>query len=288
MFKSDQYELLDFGEGRKLERFGQYIIDRPSPPADRLARSTPRLWKRANARFERTSAETGKWRFDSDLPATWKVSHEVGTFELKPTDFGHVGVFPEQAKNWLWIAHQIQRAKRPLKVLNLFAYTGGSTLAAASAGAEVVHIDSAKNVIGWARRNAKHSNFSDAPIRWICEDAFTFVRRELKRGNTYEAVILDPPAYGHGPKGEPWKLNDHLIPLLTACRELTAKRRAFMLLTCHSTGFGPAELEASLLEGVFGACGAGVDSFPLTLTTDGGRKLLSGVVARWPATMDRD
>jgi len=283
MFAPDQYELLDFGSGRKLERFGTYILDRPSPAADGASKQNAQLWKQANAKFERSSGETGRWTVNSNLPKSWTITHDIGTFELKLTDFGHVGVFPEQAANWAWIVDQVSRAKRPLKVLNLFAYTGGSTLAAASAGAQVVHVDSAKSVVNWARNNANESGLSDAPIRWICEDAFRFVHRELKRGNTYDAVVLDPPAYGHGPKGEVWKIADHLIPLLGACGELTETSRAFMLLTCHSAGFGPAEVEASLLDSVFGACQAGVASHSLSLNTNKGGDLPSGVAARWPA-----
>jgi 23S rRNA (cytosine1962-C5)-methyltransferase len=167
-------------------------------------------------------------------------------------------------------------------VLNLFAYTGGSTLAAAAAGAEVTHIDAAKNVVAWARENAKASGLGEAPIRWITEDAAKFVRREVRRGNRYDAVILDPPSYGHGPKGEAWKLSTDLPALLSGCTELMADRKAFFLLTCHTPGFGPAELEALVSDTLFGRCQQGVTTRNLALTTADGRRLPCGTAARWP------
>jgi 23S rRNA (cytosine1962-C5)-methyltransferase len=184
--------------------------------------------------------------------------------------------------NWRWIAKQVRRAGRPIKVLNLFAYTGGSTLAAARAGAQVVHVDAAKNVVSWARRNARLSGLSEAPIRWITEDARKFVSRELKRENLYDAVVLDPPSYGHGPKGEAFQLDDDLMPLLADCGALTAGHRTFMLMTCHSPAYGPAELEACLADAVLGSCSAGALATTLDLQTGDGRRLNAGVSVRWP------
>lgn len=277
------YQLVDFGNGRKLERFDPFLIDRPSPAAEGHGRVDPDAWRQATARFERRgSKKKGSWNPKTALPATWKFS--LGTFqlELKPTDFGHLGVFVEQAPNWNWIGRRIRATDRSPKVLNLFAYTGASTLAAAAAGAEVVHVDAARNVIAWARRNAEHSELTAAPIRWICEDALKFVDRELRRGHQYDAIILDPPSYGRGPKGETWKLTTDLLPLLHACGQLTAKRRDFVVLTCHSPGFGPAELEACLADAMFGHCQAGGSARHLYLSTTDGRKLNAGVSVRWP------
>jgi 23S rRNA (cytosine1962-C5)-methyltransferase len=282
MFAPDQYALIDFGAGRKLERFGPYVLDRPSPAAEDVAASDTAAWKSTAARFQRTDGERGEWTGADALSATWTIQHSIGTFELKRNEFGHVGLFAEQAENWDWIAAQVRRAGRPLKVLNLFAYTGGSTLAAASAGAVVTHVDAAKNVVAWARRNAELSGLAEAPIRWITEDAAKFVRRELRRGNRYDAVILDPPSYGHGPQGEVWRLSEHLMPLLSGCGQLTDQRRAFILLSCHTPGYGPAELEACLADAVFGSCQAGAIAKPLTVTSADGRKLACGTVARWP------
>ncbi len=282
MFSPDQYQLLDFGRGRKLERFGQFIVDRPSPAADGLAPADSQQWRAADAKFERTAGDQGRWRWKSAQRESWPLTHGPTTFELKPTDFGHLGVFPEQAANWDWLAQRVAAARRPLKVLNLFAYTGGSTLAAAAAGAEVVHVDAAKNVVAWARRNAELSGLADKPIRWIAEDASLFVERELKRGHRYDAVILDPPSYGHGPRGETWKLSTDLAPLLANCATLVERTPTFFLLTCHTPGFGPAELDAILSDTLFGRCQQGVVAKKLSLATSDGRRLACGTVARWP------
>jgi 23S rRNA (cytosine1962-C5)-methyltransferase len=211
-------------------------------------------------------------------------------FELKRTDFGHLGLFPEQAENWDWIsrlsasqgADVPSAAKHPLKILNLFAYTGGSTLAAAAAGAEVTHVDAAKNTVAWARRNAELSGLAAAPIRWIAEDAVKFVKREVKRGNRYDALILDPPSYGHGPRGEVWRLSKHLPRLLDLCAELTAGRPRFMLLTCHTPGYDAESLEKMMREVV--GSKQRVVSRPLTIRTADGRRLPSGVVVRCEIT----
>jgi 23S rRNA (cytosine1962-C5)-methyltransferase len=281
MFSHDQYQLLDFGDGRKLERFGAYVLDRPNPAVDGVPQSTPALWKSAHARYRRTCRDRGQWSVTASLPKTWTITHAAGTFEMKLNEFGHVGLFPEHTESWQWIGLQAKRAKRPLKILNLFAHTGGATLAAASAGAEVVHVDAAEGVVAWARRNAALSGLADAAIRWIVEDAAKFARRELRRGNRYDAVILDPPSYGHGPKGEVWKLAEHLLPLLHDCGKLTAERRAFMLLSCHSPGYGPAELQASLADAVFGHCQSDATAARMNITASDGRKLPCGAVARW-------
>jgi 23S rRNA (cytosine1962-C5)-methyltransferase len=245
---SDQYELLDFGAGRKLERFGPWVVDRPSPAAQDHAPKRPEMWSKAAARYERSEGQRGSWTHAAEIVPEWQVSCGPFALELKLTEYGQVGLFPEQANNWNWIAEQVRAAAAPIKVLNLFAYTGGSTLAAAVAGAEVTHVDAAAGVVTWARRNARVSNLSEVPIRWITEDARKFVRRELKRGNFYDAVILDPPSYGHGPGGEAWKLEEHLGELLTMCDELTAGRRQFFLLTCHSgdLAFSPALLKHTI------------------------------------------
>jgi 23S rRNA (cytosine1962-C5)-methyltransferase len=230
------------------------------------------------ARYERTSGDKGLWQTgDAAIPSPWTLSHDSCRLELKLTDFGHLGVFPEQAANWDWIAEWVRQANRPLKVLNLFAYTGGSTLAAAAAGAEVVHVDAARNTVAWARRNAEISGLADAPIRWIAEDATLFVRRELKRGNRYQAVILDPPSYGHGPKGEVWKLDEGLPELLSLCAELTEADRRFVLLSCHSPGFGPREV-GNMMAQAFGE--QNIETGEMAVVTSAGRTLPSGAMAR--------
>jgi 23S rRNA (cytosine1962-C5)-methyltransferase len=292
------YELLDFGDGRKLERFGTIVLDRPCPAAEGVERSSPDFWNRATARYDRTQGDNGVWTPNGSLPKQWTIrfalncqgSDEPGialTFQVQPTPFGHVGVFPEQFGNWNWIVRQVARTRsaisKTVRALNLFAYTGGSTLAAAAAGAEVVHIDAARNIVDRARGNANLSGLGDRPIRWIVEDAARFCQRELKRGNQYDAVILDPPSYGHGPKGEPWKLEQDFLPLLRSCGELTAQNRGFVIVTCHSPGIGPPELAAYLAEGIFGGCSQPPQADELFLQASNGRRLPSGVFARWPA-----
>ncbi len=279
------YELLDFGNARKLERFATWILDRPCPAAQQHTPANPKAWQNATASYDGTRATAGKW---TPAPSRWKntactiqVSNKLNTtFELAPLPSGQVGIFPEQLENWHWIAEQVRNSKRALKVLNLFAYTGGSTLAAA--GAEVTHVDAAKSMVARARGNAAASGMADLPIRWIVEDALKFCQREVKRGNHYDAVILDPPSYGHGPKGEAWSIRRDLLPLLELCGTLTAQSRAFVLCTCHTPDIGPAELSAYLSDGIFGHCGQPPRVGTLYLETAAGRKLPSGTFARWP------
>lgn len=285
MLPTGQYELLDFGGGRKLERFGDLLIDRPSPAADGLPQSQPARWREAAVCYERTAGDQRVWRRmaaaaggNEPHDERWTIRHGPLTLELRLTDFGQVGVFPEQADNWDWIAAQVRRCAAPPRVLNLFAYTGAATLTAAAAGAEVTHVDAARTTVAWARRNAELSGLSDQPIRWIVDDAPTFVRRELKRGRQYHAVILDPPSYGHGPKGEVWKLAEHLPALLADCAKLTAGDRRFVLLTSHTSGIGPAVLGRLLAEALGMAQG---ESDELALCTSSGRRLPCGAMARF-------
>ncbi len=284
MFDPTQYELLDFGDGRKLERFGEFVLDRPSPAAASNGKELSETeWREASAQFKKDSRGEGCWEPAWPAESCWMIQHRGFQMELKPTDFGHLGVFPEHASAWDWVEKMIRAEGRPLKVLNLFAYTGAATLAAAQAGASVVHVDSAKNIVQWARRNAQRSSLEQAPTRWITEDAMRFVNRELKRGNRYDAIILDPPTYGHGPTGEVWKVSRDLNRLLKACAALTKDQLAFVLLSCHSSGFGPADLQAAMLAAFFGgACQAGGSAGEMTLQTVSGRRLNCGAFARWP------
>ena len=263
-----------------MERFGSLVLDRPCLTAESTAKADPALWERADARFVRTEGKLGQWLSDRELPERWTITHGPLVFELKRTEFGHLGVFAEQAANWDGISQRLHRAQRPLRVLNLFAYTGGSTLTAAAAGAEVVHVDAARNVVAWARRNAELSGLADAPIRWITEEAMKFAGREIRRGNRYDAVILDPPSYGHGPRGEVWRLSKHLPRLVSMCGDLTTGRRRWLLLTCHTPEFDLPRL-ASLVSETLGA--GHVTAEPLTLQAVTGRRLPSGVVVGWEA-----
>lgn len=293
MFTPDQYALLDFGGGRKLERFGEIVLDRPCVEAESDALSEYGLWSTSNAQFVRSAADRGVWSPSHAVPGKWIIEYQpAGTsaehvssklqFELKATDFGHVGIFPEQAVNWDWLTTRLAEYQQPPTVLNLFAYTGGSTLAAAAAGAEVVHVDSAQNTVGWARRNAELSGLTDAPIRWIVEDVQKFVGREVKRGNRYNGIIVDPPSYGHGPKGEVWKLSHHLHLLLRDCASLLRSvEKPFILLTCHTERVELDELRQEL-ETAIGPLPRGeLEAQPLMLETASGRRLPSGIMARW-------
>jgi 23S rRNA (cytosine1962-C5)-methyltransferase len=299
------YELLDFGEGRKLERFGTWVISRPSPAARDAKWQRREDWGRAGLIYADFAEAKDAWcavggRSPFNVPSTETHARSAVDIPLntdqsmrmtiQPCPSGQVGVFPEQFSNWQWIARHVTRLTRggtpgqsaEPKVLNLFAYTGGSTLAAAMGGADVVHIDAAHSSVMMARENAKLSGLAERSIRWIVEDALKFCRREVKRGNRYDAIILDPPTYGHGPKGEDWQIKRDLLPLLELCGELVERQPKFVLLTCHTPGIGPAELSAYLADSIFGHCGQPPRTGELALTTADGRRLPSGAFARWP------
>ena len=284
MFTKDQYQLLDFGDGRRLERFGEFILDRPCPTAEGIQKQGVAEWDQAHARYIRRDPNEGNWQSPNQMPLSWMIKHGNCNMELKLTDFGHVGVFPEHAGNWDWMSRQLQSSGETLKILNLFAYTGGATLAAASSGAEVVHVDSAQNSVLWARRNTESSGLGEASIRWITEDARKFATRELKRGNKYHGVVLDPPSYGHGPKGEVWKIQDDLDELLDLCMELTVQDRRFVLLSCHTSGYLPSDLE-QILDRALGSERTGkIEAGGLAVRAADGRQLPCGIAARWYAT----
>jgi 23S rRNA (cytosine1962-C5)-methyltransferase len=282
MFLHDNYELIDFGGGRKLERFADIVLDRPCRPAEGAQFGVPKAWTSARGRYVESysGSERGRWEWMGPAVDEWMLDHYKLKFALHCTPFGHVGLFPEQAANWDWIADCVTAARRPLDVLNLFAYTGGATLAAAAAGASVVHVDAARNVVAWARRNAELSGLEKSPIRWIADDALAFVRREVRRGRQYDAVILDPPTYGHGPRGQPWKIDSQLGDLLAECRKLMSDP-AFVLFTCHTPAID-RQAAAGWLTALLPSSVAGrVESMELTLTSSTGRRLAAGVAARW-------
>jgi len=282
VFASDDYELLDFGAGRKLERFGPYLLDRPCPAADDAAPSSPARFGDAVARYHRDDAQRGQWTCKSPIGEPWPVRFGPLTMELKLTESGQLGVFPEQVSNWQWIFDEVRKAGH-MKLLNLFAYTGSSTLAAAAAGAEVVHVDAAGGIVDWARRNAEASNLGDAPTRWIVEDAVKFARRELKRGNRYDGLILDPPAYGHGPHGRTWQLARDLDELLMLALELLGDASQLLLLSCHSGRLSqPNELQNCVIEQspALADCGT-LWSGQMCLVSPAGRRLQCGAAVRW-------
>lgn len=235
------YEVIDTSNGEKLERWGDYILVRPDP---QVIWDTPKNlmgWKKPNGHYHRSNKGGGQWEF-FDLPEQWSINYGKLTFNLKPFSFKHTGLFPEQATNWDWFSKLIKNAGRPIKVLNLFAYTGGATIAAAAAGASVTHVDASKGMVGWAKENAISSGLGQAPIRWIVDDCMKFVQREIRRGNTYDAIIMDPPSYGRGPKGEIWKIEEAIHPLVKDCAQLLSREPLFFLINSYTTGLSPAVL----------------------------------------------
>lgn len=236
------YEVIDCSDGEKLERWGKYVLLRPDPQVIWDTPKKNKNWKKLNGHYHRSKKGGGEWEF-FDLPEQWQIHYKSLTFNLKPFSFKHTGLFPEQAANWDWFSEKIKKANRPIKVLNLFAYTGGATLAAATAGASVTHVDASKGMVTWAKENAVSSGLGDAPIRWIVDDCVKFVEREIRRGNHYDAIIMDPPSYGRGPKGEIWKIEEAVYPLIKLCAELLTDKPLFFLLNSYTTGLQPAVLK---------------------------------------------
>ena len=235
----NDYELLDCGGGEKLERWGKQTLVRPDPQAIWETPHTNRGWRSAQGRYYRSSSGGGHWDKDK-LPESWQVKYKDLTFQVKPMNFKHTGVFPEQAANWDFIMETIRGAGRPINALNLFAYTGGATLACAAAGASVCHVDAAKGMVAWAKENAKSSGLEDRPIRWIVDDCAKFVEREIRRGRRYDAIIMDPPSYGRGPSGEIWKLEENLWPFVQLVSQVLSDKPLFVIINSYTTGLAPS------------------------------------------------
>lgn len=235
------YELLDCGGGEKLERWAEQLLVRPDPQAIWETDHGDPGWKRANGRYLRSQTGGGHWE-KGKLPEHWEMHYKELTFQVKPMNFKHTGLFPEQAVNWDFAMEKIKNAGRPVRVLNLFAYTGGATVACAKAGASVCHVDAAKGMVAWAKENAKLSGLTDAPIRWIVDDCGKFVEREIRRGKTYDAIIMDPPSYGRGPGGEVWKLEENLYEFVKLCTGVLSDKPLFVLINSYTTGLAPSVL----------------------------------------------
>ena len=278
------YELIDTGNGEKLERWGTYILRRPDPQIIWPANNNNGQWDRADAHYHRSSSGGGKWEFKKKLPKRWKISYKGMSFHIEPTGFKHTGLFPEQAVNWSWMMDKIRSAKRPVNVLNLFAYTGGATVAAAHAGASVCHVDASKGMVQWAKENINLSGLSDRPVRFITDDVIKFVQREKRRGSIYDAVIMDPPSYGRGPKGEIWKIEDEIYPLVELCMDVLSKEPLFFLVNSYTTGFSPTVVENILKMTVGrkhkGLISSGEVGLPVSST---GLILPCGIFGRWEA-----
>lgn len=283
----NDYEVLDTSAGEKLERWGDYILVRPDP---QVIWSTPhkvREWKQKNGHYHRSNKGGGQWEF-FDLPEQWEISYGNLKFHLKPFHFKHTGLFPEQAVNWEWSGNLIREAKKKnpgkeIKVLNLFAYTGGATVACADAGAAVTHVDASKGMVTWAKENAAASGLANAPIRYLVDDCVKFVEREIRRGNHYDAIIMDPPSYGRGPKGEIWKIEEKIFPLVQLCTKVLADKPLFFLINSYTTGLQPAVLSYMLNLEIKSRFGGTVEADEIGLPVRGkqGLVLPCGASGRW-------
>lgn len=253
------YEVLDTSDGEKLERWGKYLLVRPDPQVIWNTEREHKGWQKPNGHYFRSDQGGGEWNF-FNLPKNWDIHYKNFTFHVQPFQFKHTGVFPEQAVNWEWFGDIIRRAKREIKVLNLFAYTGGATLAAAAAGAQVTHVDASKGMVTWAKENAVASGLGGAKIRWLVDDCVKFVEREIRRGNHYEAIIMDPPSYGRGPKGEIWKMEDSIYPFIQLCTRVLSDEPLFFLINSYTTGLQPAVLSYMLNTEVVSKFGGHVEA----------------------------
>ncbi len=242
-----EYEILDMANGEKLERWGEYKLIRPDPQIIWKEKSFPEKWNKVNARYNRSKTGGGNWDFKTKLPAAWKVKYKNLTFNIKPMGFKHTGLFPEQAVNWDWMIDKIENAKKPIKVLNLFAYTGGATVACLSAGASVCHVDSSKGMVSWAKENVVSSGLEKAQVRYIVDDVIKFVQREIRRGNKYDAIIMDPPSYGRGTSGEVWQFENNISDLVKLCTQVLSDTPLFFLINSYTTGIS-AEVLSNILK----------------------------------------
>ncbi|RXZ80183.1 SAM-dependent methyltransferase [Paenibacillaceae bacterium] len=281
--KWTDYEVIDTGGGEKLERWGDIILRRPDPQIIWPLQEETKRWREADGHYFRSSSGGGHWTFSKTLPERWTISYgNELRFQIKPTNFKHTGLFPEQGVNWSWMMNAIRSAGRPIRVLNLFAYTGGATVAAAAAGAEVCHVDAAKGMIQWAKENIQLSGLEQKPVRFITDDVFKFVQREQRRGKQYDAIIMDPPSYGRGPNGETWKLEHNLYPFLESCVSLLSPNPLFVLINSYTTGLSPTVLSHLLHRTVGRTYGGKITSGEIGLPiTDANLHLPCGILGRW-------
>ena len=275
------YQLLDAGNGAKLEQVGLYRLVRPAPQALWHPSYPLEVWDTAVAWYHRQSSGGGTWTYTSKLPPTWVVTYCDLTLKVRLTDFGHLGFFAEHGPHWQWLHQYVQDAKRPIRLLNAFAYTGGMSLAAAAAGASVVHLDAAEGMVIWARDNAQLSGLAEARIRWVVEDVTKFLTREVRRGNKYDAIVLDPPSFGRGSKGEVWKLERDLPALLDLCRQVLSDEPLCVLLSAHTPGVTPLVLTHLLTDMLENHRGLLTSMEMVIPHSDGTRVLPSGALARW-------
>ena len=237
------YEILDMANGEKLEKWGNIILIRPDPQIIWKEKSFPEKWKNANAKYNRSNTGGGNWNFIKPLPKSWQIKYKDLTFNIKPMGFKHTGIFPEQAVNWDWMMNKIRNSNREIKVLNLFAYTGGASVACLKAGASVCHVDSSKGMCEWAKENVASSGLRERPIRFLIDDVVKFVNREIRRGNKYDGIIMDPPSYGRGANGEVWKFEENIADLVKLCMNVLSDKPLFFLINSYTTGISSQVLE---------------------------------------------
>lgn len=274
------YEILDMANGEKLERWGNIILIRPDPQIIWSHKSKPELWKNAHAHYHRSKTGGGQWEYLKKIPESWQIKYKNLTFNLKPMGFKHTGLFPEQAANWDFMIDKIKKAGRPIKVLNLFAYTGGASVACSYAGASVCHVDSSKGMTAWAKENVVSSGLSDRPVRFIIDDVVKFVQREIRRGNKYDAIVMDPPSYGRGANGEVWNIEESLYNLVELCTQVLSDDPLFFLINSYTTGLAPTILTnvLSLTIKKKGKISSGEIGLPMK---DSNLILPCGIYGRW-------
>ncbi|HAN10634.1 MAG TPA: SAM-dependent methyltransferase [Clostridiales bacterium] len=276
------YELIDLADGEKLERWGDITVARPDPQVIWKKKSKPKSWNNIDAHYLRSSTGGGQWDYKSKLPDKWVISYKNLKFYVKTMGFKHMGLFPEQAVNWDWMIEKIQNAGRPIRVLNLFAYTGGATVACAYAGAEVCHVDAAKGMVSWAKDNITLSNLSDKKVRFIVDDVKKFIEREIRRDNKYDAIIMDPPSYGRGPSGELWKIEDELYDLIELCRQVLTEKPLFLLINSYTTGFSATVLGNMLNMTITERHKGSVDVGEIGIPVSNSNQILPcGIYGRW-------
>ena len=276
------YEILDMANGEKLERWGNIILIRPDPQIIWKEKSFPEKWKNANARYNRSNTGGGNWNFIKPLPKSWQIKYKDLTFNIKPMGFKHTGIFPEQAVNWDWMMNKIRNSNREIKVLNLFAYTGGASVACLKAGASVCHIDSSKGMCEWAKENVASSGLRERPIRFLVDDVVKFVNREIRRGNKYDGIIMDPPSYGRGTNGEVWKFEENIADLVKLCMNVLSDKPLFFLINSYTTGISSQVLENLLRINIPKKVGGKFSHGELGLPMTNSKLILPcGIYGRW-------
>ena len=276
------YEILDMANGQKLEKWGNIILSRPDPQIIWKEKTFPEKWKNVNATYHRSKTGGGSWEYNKKVPEQWQIKYKELTFNIKPMGFKHTGLFPEQAVNWDWMIQKIKNSKREIKVLNLFAYTGGATVACSYAGASVCHVDSSKGMVSWAKENVTSSGLSERPVRYIVDDVVKFVNREIRRGNKYDAIIMDPPSYGRGANGEVWQFENNIYDLVELCTKVLSEQPLFFLINSYTTGISSKVLENILYLTVSKKYKGNVSSGEVGLPMENSKLVLPcGIYGRW-------